>query len=188
MVGLMWTFDSSGPDTSRLQGPKPLARRRLGLPKSPGLYLITCGDCLAHVGTSARLAGRVGSLARLGIHRGSSEVLCAAFCSREPPQVWWQECSTVSLAKEQERAFKNHYGEPPVPRPKYDPCRNGAHLKQRLIEIAGGRSWEAGYIEAVFAIGEKLQLLFAPQFQPIWERVGIPPGPWGDFFPTRANG
>jgi len=43
---------------------------------------------------------------------------------------------------------------------------------------AGPDSWEAGFAEAVFRIGEKLSLLFQPRFESIWQRVGIPPGPW----------
>jgi hypothetical protein len=46
------------------------------------------------------------------------------------------------------------------------------------VAAAGEDSWEAGYIEAVFAIGEKLNLLFQPRFQPVWEHLEMPPGPW----------
>ncbi len=46
-------------------------------------------------------------------------------------------------------------------------------------KAAGEDSWEAGYIEAVFGIGEKLKLLFGTErFDPIWKRIGKPPGPW----------
>lgn len=172
-----WTFRSDGPDTTKLKGPVNLASRGLPLPKAPGFYLVTCGDCLAHIGSSKSLAQRVRKLARLDTHRGSSEVLCGAFCSGDPPQLWWEECPE-SDAELRERAFKKHYGEPPCPREKYGACKNGSRLRERLIESADRASYEAGYIDAVFDIGEKLQLLFHPRFERIWKEVGIPPGPW----------
>lgn len=138
----------------------------------------TCGDCLAHVGTSGGIAGRVRTLANLGTHRGSAEVLCAAFCTAEAPVVWWEEQATVIAARERERAFKAHYGEPPQPRPGYERCVNGAELLGAIIAATGPDSWEAGFAEGVFMIGEKLNLLFQPRFEPIWRRVGVPPGPW----------
>ncbi len=177
-----WTFDASGPDTSGLNGPVGLKVKGLGLPNKPGLYLVTCGDCLAHVGTSVRLAERVRTLARLGFHRGSSEVLCTAYCSNQWPLIWWEECSTVAVARQREQAFKNYYGEPPIPRAKYEPCRNGAQLLKDLTQAAGASSWEAGYAEAVFTIGEDLRLLFRPRFEAIWKRIRIPPGPWTGTF------
>jgi hypothetical protein len=47
-----------------------------------------------------------------------------------------------------------------------------------LVAAAGNDSWEAGYVEAVFTVGEKLRLLFQPRFGPIWAKIGVPPGPW----------
>ena len=82
-----WTFDPNEPETSLLRGPVPFASKGLSIPDRPGVYLITCGNCLAHVGTSGGLSGRLRTLARLGHHRGSTEVLCAAFCTQEPPLV-----------------------------------------------------------------------------------------------------
>ena len=38
----------------------------MGLPARPGLYIVTCGDCMPHVGTSSKLGGRVRTLASLG--------------------------------------------------------------------------------------------------------------------------
>ena len=92
--------------------------------------------------------------------------------------VWWEEQPTPAAARERERAFKAHYGEPPQPRSRYESCVNGAKLLSAIVEAAGADSWEAGFAEAVFLIGEKLNLLFQPRFEPIWERVGVPPGPW----------
>ena len=81
-------------------------------------------------------------------------------------------------AREKEKDFKQHYGEPPQPRSQYEGCVNGGALLSRIIEVAGTESWEAGFAEAVFTIGEKLSLLFQPRFRAIWQRVGVPPGPW----------
>ncbi len=136
------------------------------------------GTCLSHVGTSGKLNARVGSLARLGKHRGSAEVLCAAYCSGQPPRVWWQVMPDAAAAREQERAFKSHYGEPPQPRPEHDRCINGATLLRRIVDAAGPDSWEAGFAEAVVTIGEELSLLFMPRFEPVWQKIGRPPGPW----------
>jgi hypothetical protein len=173
-----WAFDARGPDFNGLKGPIPLARRGMGLPASPGLYIVTCGDCMSHVGTSGSLRGRVGALASLGTHRGSAEVLCAAFCAGQLPMVWWEEQSSAMAAREREHAFKAHYGEPPQPRSRYERCVNGGELRNAIIAAAGRDSWEAGFASAVFLIGEKLSLLFRPKFAEIWQRVGVPPGPW----------
>jgi hypothetical protein len=133
---------------------------------------------LAHVGTSGGIAGRVRTLANLGTHRGSAEVLCAAFCTGLAPAVWWEELPDVVAARERERAFKLHYGEPPQPRAQFDGCVNGRQLLTAIRDAAGPESWEAGFAEAVFLIGEKLSLLMAPRFAQIWSEVGMPPGPW----------
>lgn len=159
------------------EGPVPLVRKGLALPTGPGIYLVACGDCLAHVGTSGNLRGRVRTLAALGTHRGSNEVLCAAYCTAQPPQVWWR-ATDLATARRMEPALKGHYGEPPVPREKYASCVNGLRLMDDLVAAAGNDSWEAGYVEAVFTIGENLTLLFKPRFGPIWANIGVPPGPW----------
>ncbi len=181
-----WAFDPLGPEFHSLHGPIPLATRGMGLPAGPGLYIVTCGDCLAHVGTSGGVAGRVRTLANLGTHRGSAEVLCAAFCTGTAPMVWWEEVATVTQARERERSFKSHYGEPPRPRPQYEACINGRQLLGAIIQAAGRDSWEAGFAEAAFLIGEKLNLLFGQRFHQIWRDVAVPPGPWaGD--PRRPD-
>ncbi len=173
-----WTFDPSGPDASGLAGPLPLQRGRAGLPARLGLYVVASGDCLSHVGTSNKISSRVGSLARLGKHRGSAEVLCAAYCTGVAPLVWWQELTDAATARTRERAFKDHYGEPPRPRPKHEGCVNGGALLRDMIAAAGEDSWEAGFAQAVVTIGEDLHLLFQPRFSDIWDRIGRPPGPW----------
>jgi hypothetical protein len=89
-VSNCWVLDSMGPAFDGLSEPLPLARRGMGVPAGPGLYVVTCGDCVAHLGTSSKLVTRVGQLARLGMHRASAEVLCAAFCTQETPVVRWE--------------------------------------------------------------------------------------------------
>lgn len=180
---MTWAFDHDGPDVSSLHPPVELTKRRLSVPRSTGLYVVTCGDCLAHVGTSSDLRARLGTLARLGTHRGSAEVLCASFCTGKPPLVWWEECADITAARIRERSFKAHYGEPPRPRPAYAECVNGSRLVRALVEAAGPDSWEAGHAEAVFAIGEKLHLLFSPRLHHLWKVVRVPPGPWTELLP-----
>jgi hypothetical protein len=173
-----WDLDSTGPSRGGLRGPVPLASRGMGLPSSPGLYLVTCGGCLSHVGTSGKIASRVRTLASLGTHRGSAEVLCAAYCTGEAPLVWWEELPSSIAARERERDFKQHYGEPPQPRSEFGQCTNGAELLKHVVLAAGPDTWEAGFADAVFRIGEKLSLLFEPRFAEVWKRLGSPPGPW----------
>lgn len=132
---------------------------------------------MPHVGMSKNVRGRVRALAALGIHRGSAEVLCAAFCTHESPVVWWEELPAAA-ARLREREFKAHYGEPPQPRQTYAGCVNGTALLDRITAAAGRDSWEAGFAEAVFKIGEKISLLFQPRFAAVWDQVGVPPGPW----------
>jgi hypothetical protein len=170
----------------RFEGPIQLARRGLVLPGAPGVYVVASGDCVSHIGTSGNLRGRVGTLAGLGTHRGSAEVLCAAYCAKLAPVVWWfpleRACTTVL-----ERELKTAYGEPPTPRERFAGCVNGFQLRDDLIAAAGKSSWEAGYIEAVFSIGEKLRLLFQPRFHPIWLEIGVPPGPWTELVGHEAG-
>lgn len=171
---------------SEFQGPIPLASRGLTVPPSPGVYVVASGDCVSHIGTSGSLRGRLGQLAGLGTHRGSAEVLCAAYCTKAPPLVWWQP-----LVKEDTRALEQQLklasGEPPTPREIFAPCVNGLQLRDDLIAAAGHDSWEAGYVEAVFAIGEKLRLLFAERFHPVWQEIGVPPGPWSELVPHTGK-
>src|SRR5205085_2218642 len=109
IVKQAWTLDPLGPRPIDLQGPVPLAAKGMGIPNDPGMYLITSGPCLSHVGTSNKLRGRVGTLARLGNHRGSAEVLGVAFCTAEAPLVWWDTCPDVQEARRRESEFKHHY-------------------------------------------------------------------------------
>ena len=164
----------------QFEGPVALARRGLVIPSAPGVYVVASGECVSHIGTSGSLRGRVGQLAALGTHRGSAEVLCAAYCTKLPPQVWW-----ISLERSEtallERQLKASSGEPPTPRERFSSCVNGSHLRDDLVAAAGADSWEAGFVEAVFAIGEKLRLLFQPRFHRVWRDLGVPPGPWAEF-------
>jgi len=43
---------------------------------------------------------------------------------------------------------------------------------------------EAGYVDALFDVGEQLNRLFTHRFDRVWEQVGRPPGPW---IPGDAN-
>jgi hypothetical protein len=165
------------PELVRFEGPAELVRRGLAVPAGPGVYVIASGDCVSHIGISGNLRSRVGSLAGLGTHRGSAEVICAAHCTGSPPHVWWlgMDRPAASLL---EATLKVRYGEPPWPRDIYSGCVNGRQLRDDLVAAAGADSWEAGYAEAVFAIGEKLRLLFDSRFDDVWSRVGVPAGPW----------
>ena len=167
-----------GVDVSRLEGPVNLAATGLALPRSPGVYLITCGDCLAHIGTSDQVLRRVRQLARLQRHYRGAEVLCASFCTGEPPLVWWEPFPDHRRAREREGELKRQCGEPPIPRDRFETCINGARLKAALLRVAGESSWEAGYIEAVFTLSGNLHLLLSPRFAGLWDQVGLPPGPW----------
>ena len=168
----------SGIDLVSFEGPVPLVQRGLPVPSAPGVYIVASGACVSHIGTSGGLRSRLRSLATLGTHRGSVEVLCASYCTHEAPNVWWLTTPDIVAARVIERGLKLAAGEPPIPRAQFAGCVNGLRLQQDLIEAAGAQSWEAGYIEAVFAIGEKLKLLLGPRFDPIWRKIGIPPGPW----------
>lgn len=171
---------SAAPYSLRLHefsDPAPLVRRQQGAPSRPGVYIISCGDCIPHIGTSKNVQGRIRTLASLGNHRGSAEVLCAAFCTGENPMVRWLETSTDVEARAIEAQLKAS-GEPPQPRHQFTSCVNGAAVRSALIDAAGAASWEAGYIDALFDVGEQLSRLLEPRFNPIWDRVGWPPGPW----------
>lgn len=159
-------------------GPCDLVRKGLPLPGGPGVYIVASGGCVSHIGTSGNLRSRVRSLAALGTHRGSAEVLCAAHCTGEAPRVWWLSTVTAIDARARESALKARYGEPPIPRERFAECVNGGQLLADLVRAAGAESWEAGYVEAVLTIGEKLSLLFRPRFAELWNAVGVPPGPW----------
>jgi hypothetical protein len=166
------------PELEAFSGPFDLVTRGLPLPTAPGVYVVASGDCVSHIGTSGNLRSRVRSLAALGTHRGSAEVVCAAHCTQQAPLIWWYPTPSAPQARVLEAALKGRYGEPPTPRDRYGACVNGAKLQTDLVGAAGRDSWEAGFIEAVFLIGEKLNLLFQERFDDIWTRVGAPPGPW----------
>ena len=162
----------------KLSGPRPLALRSMNLRAEPGVYVVTAGDCIAHVGSSGRLADRVRTLAHLGTHRGSARVLCAAHCTGEAPQVWWSYTKSVARARGVEADLKldretKFFG-------NYLQCEEGDTLRNALIEASGRETWNAGFIEAVFAIGEHLAFLNRAELATAWEAVGIPPGPWAE--------
>ncbi len=173
-----WDFLPDDPDSMGFGPPAPLANAALLIPKNPGVYVVSCGPCLAHVGTSGKLRTRVQTLIRLDHHRGSAEVLCAAFCTNVAPVVRWRSVGDVTEAKAVERRLKQRYGEPPAPSRAHHGCKNGQRLRAALTAAAGSGNWEAGYIDAVFDVGEDFKLLEQERFHAIWRRVGAPPGPW----------
>lgn len=132
---------------------------------------------MPHIGTSGSLQSRIRGLAALGNHRGSAEVLCAAFCTGEHPMVRWHETGTALDARSVERQLKA-LGEPPQPREDFAGCVNGTALRNALISAAGPSTWEAEYIEALFDVGEQLHRMFDSRFERVWAVIGQPPGPW----------
>lgn len=164
-------------DLDTFTAPVPLARRRLGAPAKPGVYVITCGACVPHVGTSSKLQARIRSLAALGNHRGSAEVLCAAHCTGVAPTVQWRETQSAAEARVLEREFKAR-GEPPQPRGNFAGCVNGTALRNDLVAAAGPTTWKSGYIAALFDVGEQLYRIFDSRFDDVWAALGRPPGPW----------
>lgn len=164
-------------DLGRFTSPVPLVRNRLGAPARPGVYVIACGECVPHIGTSSKLQSRIRSLAALGNHRGSAEVLCAAYCTGVQPMVQWREMGSALEARVVERKLKAR-GEPPQPRNEFAGCVNGSTLRNDLVSAAGRSTWEAGYIEALFDVGEQLYRLFDDRFEDVWAAIGRPPGPW----------
>lgn len=123
------------------------------------------------------IAGTAQAAGSWDVTRGSVEVLCAAHCTGEAPMVRRQETPTAAAARAIESHFKR-LGEPPQPRAAFPDCVNGTALRRALVEAAGPSSWEAGYVDALFEVGEQLHRLFTPRFHPLWQRVGWPPGPW----------
>ena len=69
-------------------------------------------------------------------------------------------------------------GEPPFPRAEFTSCIHGDALRAALVLAAGTDSWEAGYVEAVFDIGEQMHRLFEGRLRGLWQIVEPPPGPW----------
>jgi len=122
---------------------------------------------------------RIGQLHRLGTHRGSAEVVCAAHCTGKAPMVHWKVVNGDRKRRmAEETRFRNLIGKPPIPRPKYEKCIDGRTLCDQLLRKSNG--WRIGYIKATFEIGEMLSHLFHPAFDYIWLEVGKPPG-WEDF-------
>ncbi len=132
---------------------------------------------MPHVGTSGELQSRIRSLAALGNHRGSAEVLCAAYCTGAQPMVQWRETESAADARVLERELKA-LGEPPQPRENFAGCVIGITLRNDLMSAAGQSTWEAGYREALFDVGEQLHRIFDRRLDDVWTATGRPPGPW----------
>lgn len=169
----------------KLLGPRPLARRGMSMKAEPGVYVVSSGDCISYVGSSGRLGDRLRTLAHLGTHRGSARVLCAAHCTGEAPQVWWAYTKSVARARGIEADLKleretRFFG-------GYLQCEDGDALRSQLIAAVGRDSWSAGYIDALFSIGEHLAMLDRPELADAWRAVGVPPGPWAERFDPTAD-
>lgn len=169
----------------KLHGPRSLAERGMGIKSEPGVYVVSSGECISYVGSSGRLGDRIRTLAHLGTHRGSARVLCAAHCTGEPPVVWWAYTKSVARARgveadlklEREQKFFGGYLQ----------CEGGDVLRTQLVEALGRETWAAGYVDALFSIGEHLSLLDRAELAPAWEIVGIPPGPWAARFGSAGD-
>lgn len=152
------------------------------LPARPGIYVVRSGRCISHIGKSGNIKRRVSQLARLTTHRGSAEVLCVAYCTQKPPQIYY-EIMSPSKGTIREETLKKTLGEPPTPRSKYESCKDGRELRIQLLENADRR--QAGYIEAIFDVGELLRNVFRPNFQRVWKTVRKPPGWKGFVYKSR---
>ncbi len=59
-------------------------------------------------------------------------------------------------------------------------CEDGDAIRNALATAAGADTWAAGFVEAVFSIGEHLAFLNRRELAPAWKAVGVPPGPWAE--------
>jgi hypothetical protein len=164
----------------RFLGPNALLAHGQRLRAEPGVYVVSSGECVSHVGSSGRLGDRVRTLAHLGTHPGSARVLCAAHCTGEAPQVWWAYTKSQSRARAIEAELKLDYDRQFFG--AYLQCDGGTALRAALVEAVGADSWRAGYIDAIFSIGEHLAYLSRNELASAWETVGVPPGPWAERF------
>jgi hypothetical protein len=164
----------------RFLGPGPLLAHGMRLRGEPGVYVVASGDSISHIGASGRLGDRVRTLAHLGTHRGSARVLCVAYCTGQAPQVWWTYTKSLSRARAIEAELKADYERQFLG--AHLECDLGGALRQALTDAVGPDSWEAGYVEALFSIGEHLAYLARPELAVAWRTVGIPPGPWAERF------
>lgn len=158
---------------------RPLSRDA-EIPALPGYYVIKSKECISHIGTGKNLRSRIKTLISLRHHRGSAEVLCVAYCTKSPPVFSYRVTENVDLAETYESRLKTKLGEPPCPREGNQNCVNGKKLREDLVSAVGPCSRDAGYIEAVFDIGEDLyRVVCNPKFDYLWQRLGgKPPGPW----------
>jgi hypothetical protein len=160
----------------RFLGPAPLLAHGMRIRPEPGVYVVSSGDCVSYIGGSGRLGDRVRTLAHLGTHRGSARVLCAAHCTGEAPQVWWSYTRSITRARTIEAELRQDYDRQFFG--AYLQCDLGGALRSALVDAVGRDSWCAGYIDAIFTIGEHLAYLSRPELAAAWEAVGVPPGPW----------
>jgi hypothetical protein len=151
----------------------------------PGVYVVASGDTISYIGASGRLGDRVRTLAHLGTHKGSARVLCVAHCTGIAPQVWWSYTKSTSRARALEADLRADYDRQFLG--SRLECDLGGALRGALVDAVGADTWAAGYIDAVFSIGEHLAYLARPELAAAWRTVGVPPGPWADRFRNFAN-
>jgi hypothetical protein len=164
----------------RFLGPGPLLAHGMRLRPEPAVYVVASGDAISHVGASGRLGDRVRTLAHLGSHKGSARVLCVAHCTGVAPQIWWSYTKSLTKARALETELKADY-ERQFLGANLE-CDHGGALRGQLMDALGRESWTAGYVEAIFSIGEHFAYLARPELGPAWATIGIPPGPWAERF------
>jgi hypothetical protein len=112
-------------------------------------------------------------------------VLCVAHCTGIAPQVWWSYTKSVTRARALEAELKADYDRQFLGARLE--CDLGGALRAALVDAVGPDTWPAGYVDALFAVGEHLAYLARPELAAAWQTVGIPPGPWADRFRNFAN-
>jgi hypothetical protein len=148
------------------------------LPREAGVYAVRSGHCVSHVGQSSDINTRVSQLMELRAHRASARVLCVAFCTGKPPQIYYERITSSSKRTNREKQLKQLLMKHGPLISKFSACSDGQVLRSALQKSAS--DWERGYIDAVFDIKEFLRNLFRPCFEPLWRKVGKPPG-WEKF-------
>ena len=104
-------------------------------------------------------------------------MLCAAHCTGEAPQVWWSYTRSITRARAIEAELQLRTTTASSSAPTSSAISAG-RCAARSSSAVGRDTWCAGYIDAIFTIGEHLAYLARPELAAAWEAVGVPPGPW----------
>lgn len=134
-------------DLEGFTGPIPLNG---DFPTTNGVYVVACGDCLAHVATATDLRARFSRLSKLSANTGGAHLVCVAWKTRSYPQVWYQTTTHPTVARRIENALRRKYHQPLRPLYLYGPAQNAKELHRAMIGAVAPGSWEAGYIDAIF--------------------------------------